>query len=111
MTDEECIHLMPPGQCSICAQSRRGSGISRPAVHVWSVDDDTAACGLWFVGRTVNVAADDKAALAELINCSVASVSFKLGNIDSVLSGGRLESASEQCRSVARRLDRMSESD
>lgn len=101
--NEECIHLLPPGECAICrapapSARSRSHGEER---HRWTRDDEIVVAGAYLEHGSVNLSAAAKEELAELIGCSFASVALKLGNIDAHLAGGGLTSGSRLMRDVA----------
>ncbi len=101
--NEECIHLLPPGDCAICraptpSVRSRSQGEER---HRWTRDDEIVVAGAYLEHGSVNLSAAAKEELAELIGCSFASVALKLGNLDAHLAGGGLTSGSRLMRDVA----------
>lgn len=100
--DQECIHLLPPGECAICKASAP-SVYSRPQGderHRWTSDDEIVVAGAYLEHGSLNLSAAAKEELAELIGCSFASVALKLGNIDAHLAGRALTSGSRLMRDV-----------
>jgi hypothetical protein len=104
--NEECIHLLPSGECAIC-KAPAPSMVGRPRGedrHRWTRDDEIVVAGAYLQHASVNLPATDKEELAQLIGCSFASVALKLGNIDAHLAGGGLTSGSKLMREVVDEL-------
>jgi hypothetical protein len=85
-----------PDECSCrfhaTARPPSGRGRTGPRSDVWRRDDDMVVAAAYLEHGTNNLPAEDKARLAELVGCSVASVAYKLGNLHTYVSGqGALE--------------------
>ena len=103
--EDECIHLLRLGECSLCKPktppSRRSDGR-----HQWTVTDDDACVGAWYrhEGRIpAHVAAD----LAHLIGTAEASVTLRIANVDAILGQGTMGNVASMTRTVANRFASM----
>jgi hypothetical protein len=105
-----------PGECGCrfhaATRPTSGRGRTGPRSHEWRRDDDLIVAAAYFDYGTNNLPSATKAELAEVIGCSVASVAYKLGNLDSYVAGrGSLDQGSAQMRSVVEQLRRASDDD
>lgn len=100
MTDDECIHLMRPDECTICRP--KPARQLRPPRHHWDAIDDAACVGAWYrySGR---VPAYVAAELAELIGTTEASVVLRIANVDAALGTGKMTSVASATRTIAER--------
>lgn len=101
--EDECIHLLRPGECSLCKPKPRPRQ-QHERRHQWTETDDLACVGYRYDGRVpTHVAAD----LADLIGTTEASVVLRIANVDAILDGGTMTSVANLTRAVARRVASM----
>lgn len=103
--EDECIHLLRPGECSLCKPQAPPRG-QRERRHQWTETDDLACVGAWYryEGRVPSHVAAD---LARLIGTTEASVILRIANVDAILGGGTMSNVATQTRSAARRFASM----
>lgn len=103
--DEECIHLLRPGECSLC-KAKPPPRRQHERRHQWTETDDVACVGAWFryEGRVPSHVAAD---LAHLIGTTEASVILRIANVDAILGSGTMSNVASLTRRVARRFAAM----
>lgn len=105
----ECIHLLRPGECSLC-KPKPPPRRQHEQRHQWTETDDVACVGAWYRydGRVpAHVAAD----LAHLIGTTEASVILRVANVDAILGRGTMSNVADLTRRVARRFASMEPAD
>lgn len=103
--EEECIHLLRPGECSLC-KPKPPPRAGREPRHRWTETDDVACVGAWYRygGR---IPSHVSAELANLIGTTEASVALRVANVDAILGGGTMSNVAEMTRRVAQRFASM----
>ena len=103
--EDECIHLLRPGECSLC-KPKPPPRPKHERRHQWTETDDVACVGAWYRydGRVPSHVAAD---LADLIGTTEASIVLRVANVDAILGGGTMSNVANLTRTVARRFASM----